>query len=101
MHTDLKTPLDFQKHIAQNITEQRLAVSNNCMASGFANMLETFINTQAGVLNNFVEVRSSPQELFLGKGVLKICRKVTKEHPGRSVISIELLCKFIEMILRH
>ena len=99
MHTDLKTPLDFQKHTAENITEQRLAVGNNCMASGLANMLETFINTQAGVLNNFVEVRSSPQQL--GKDVLKICRKVTKEHPGRSAISIELLCKFIEMILRH
>ena len=26
--------------------------------------------------------------MFLGKGVLKICRKCTEEHPCRSVISI-------------
>ena len=35
--------------------------------------------------------RSSPSEMFLGKGVLKICRKFTGEHPCRSAISIKLL----------
>ena len=34
--------------------------------------------------------RSSPSELFLGKGVLKICSKFTGEHPCRSAISIKL-----------
>ena len=34
--------------------------------------------------------RSSPPEVFLGKGVLKICSKFTGEHPCRSMIS----CKF-------
>ena len=34
--------------------------------------------------------RSSPPEVFLGKGVLKICSKFTGEHPCRSVISIKL-----------
>ena len=34
--------------------------------------------------------RSSPLEVFLGKSVLKICSKFTGEHPCRSVISIKL-----------
>ena len=42
--------------------------------------------------------RGSRSELFLGKGVLKICNKCTGEHPWRSVISIKLAwvfsCKF-------
>ena len=40
-------------------------------------------------------------EVFLGKGVLKICSKFTGEHPHRSVISIKLLCNFIEITVRH
>ena len=40
-------------------------------------------------------------EVFLGKGGLKICSKFTGEHPCRSVISIKLLCNFIEITLRH
>ena len=39
--------------------------------------------------------------MFLEKGVLKICSKFTGEHPWRSVISIKLLCDFIEITLRH
>ena len=46
-------------------------------------------------------IRSSRQELFLGKGVLKICSKFTGEHPCQSVISIKLLCSFIEITLQH
>ena len=45
--------------------------------------------------------RSSHPEVFLGKGILKICSKFTGEHPCRSVISIKLLCRFIEITLRH
>ena len=43
--------------------------------------------------------RSSHPELFLGKGVLKICSKFTGEQPCRSAISIKLLCNFIEIAL--
>ena len=32
---------------------------------------------------------------------LKICSKFTGEHPCRSMISLKLLCNFIEIILRH
>ena len=45
--------------------------------------------------------RSSPSEVFLGKGVLKIYSRLTGEHSCRSVISIKLQRKFIEIILRH
>ena len=39
---------------------------------------------------NFSIHRSSPPEVFLGKGVLKICCKFTGEQPCRSAISINL-----------
>ena len=45
--------------------------------------------------------RNSRPQVFLGKGALKICSKFTGEHPCRSVISIKLLCNFIEITLRH
>ena len=46
-------------------------------------------------------LRSSRPEVFLRKSSLKICRKFTGEHPCRNVISIKLLCNFIEIALRH
>ena len=46
-------------------------------------------------------IRSSRPEVFLRKVVLKICSKFTGGHPCRSVISIKLLCNFIEITLRH
>ena len=45
--------------------------------------------------------RSSHPEVFLRKGVLKRCSKFTGEKPCRSVISIKMLCNFIEMTLWH
>ena len=45
--------------------------------------------------------RSSHPEVFLKKGVLKICSKFTGEHPCQSVISIKLQSNFIEITLRH
>ena len=44
--------------------------------------------------------KSSHPEGFLRKGVLKICSKLTGEHPYRSVISIKLLCNY-KIALRH
>ena len=41
--------------------------------------------------------RSRRPELFLRKGILKICSKFTGEHPWRSVISTKLL----EITFRH
>ena len=45
--------------------------------------------------------RSSRPVVFLGKGVLKASSTFTGEHPCRSVISIKLVCNFIEITLRH
>ena len=45
--------------------------------------------------------RSSHPEVFLRKGVLKICCKFTGEHQCRSVILIKLLSNFIEITLQH
>ena len=49
----------------------------------------------------FCTYRSSHSEVFLGKGVLKICSKFTGEYPCRSAISIKLLCNFVETAVRH
>ena len=48
-------------------------------------------------------IRSSHPEVFLGKGVLKIRSKFTREHPCRRATSskLQLLWNFIEIALRH
>ena len=43
--------------------------------------------------------RSGPPEVFLGKSVLKICSKFTREHPYRSVILVKLQSNFIKITL--
>ena len=47
--------------------------------------------TREVVFQNAGEERSSHPEVFLVKGVLKMCSKFTWEHSCRSVISIKLL----------
>ena len=49
----------------------------------------------------FLSNWNSHPEVFLGKGVLRICSKFTGEHPCSSAISIKLLCKFIQIALWH
>ena len=39
--------------------------------------------------------------MLLRKGVLKTCSKFIGDHPCQNVISIKLLCNFIEIILWH
>ena len=41
------------------------------------------------------------KKLIVGKDVLKICSKFKGEHPCQSVMSMKLLCNFIEITLRH
>ena len=52
---------------------------------------------------NFVSLtsRSSHPEVYLGKGILKLCHKFTGEQPCRKVISIKLQSNFIKITLRH
>ena len=45
--------------------------------------------------------RSSPPEVFLGEGVLKIWKKCAGAHPCRSVISINLLYSFMKITFWH
>ena len=45
--------------------------------------------------------RSSHLEVYLGKGVLKICSKFAGEHLCRSMISTKLTCNFTEITLWH
>ena len=40
-------------------------------------------------------------EVFLRRGVLKICSKFTGEHPCRSAISIKMQSNFTEIAVRH
>ena len=47
------------------------------------------------------DYRSSPPEVFLGKGDVKICSKFKGEHPCQSAISVKLFCNVIEIALRH
>ena len=44
---------------------------------------------------------SSRPEVFLGRGVQKICSKFTGEHLRRSTISTKLQSNFIEITLPH
>ena len=46
-------------------------------------------------------IRSSHPELFLGKGVLKICSKITEDRQCWYAVLIKLLCHFIEITLQH
>ena len=46
-------------------------------------------------------LRSCTPEVISGKGILKIRKKFTGEQLHRSVISIKLLCNFIEIKLRY
>ena len=56
---------------------------------------------ESKLVKELVNYKSSPPEVFLRKGVLKICSKFTREHPCRSAISIKLLCNFIEITIQH
>ena len=60
-----------------------------------------YSDTFYAVLMRIFAKLSSHSEVFLGKGVLKICTKFTGEQPCRSVISIKLLCSFIEITFWH
>ena len=55
---------------------------------------------QTGKNSSSITYNSSPPEVFLEKGFLKICNKFTGKHSCQSVILIKLLYNFIEITLR-
>ena len=63
----------------------------SCFKKGFLEKQQSVPNT----------CRSSHSEVFLRKGVLKICSNFTGEHPCRNMISIKLQSNFIDISLRH
>ena len=64
----------------------------------FINRISVFSDWIKWIGNTY---RSRHTEMFLRKDVLKICSKFTGEHSSQSVISIKLLCSFIEIELWH
>ena len=89
---------------ALNISDQRKGFKN-AIAESSSEVLLTFkisiLFNHRQQNNRSMKLRSSHPEVFLEKGVLKICSKFTGVHPCRNVISIKLLCNFIEIALRH
>ena len=58
-----------------------------------------FLMDNFALLN--IGMTSSRAEMFLRKGVLIICSRFIGDHPSPSVISIKLLCNFIEITHWH
>ena len=82
-----------------NIKLWTLIVNNSCFLSAprTTNNIIVFFSNSLG----WMFYGSSRPEVFLKKGMLKICRKFTGENPCRSVISIKLQSRFIQIVLRH
>ena len=57
------------------------------------------IITMQTMINSII--RSSCPEVFLVKSILKICNRFTGGHLRRIMISVNLLCNFIEITLWH
>ena len=71
-----------------------------------SSLISIYIIIQLSLLLSFSKYiplrhRSSRPEVFLRKGVLKICSKFKGEHPCQSAISTKFLRNFIEITLRH
>ena len=61
-----------------------------------------YIDVVSDLMKNLTAFfRSSHPQVFLEKGVPKICSRFTGEHPCQSVISIKLQSNFIEITPRH
>ena len=63
--------------------------------------LTLYLLYEASVLAFSNISRSSSPEVFLRKGVLKICRNYNGEHPYQGAISIKLLCNIWCVALQY
>ena len=52
-------------------------------------------------ISTMLNLQKQPSRGVLKKGILKKCSKFAVEHPCQSVISVKLLCNFIEIALQH
>ena len=71
-----------------NINMQKFSSSQEHLVI-YANLV--FRDVLIQIIDQIIVVMtiSSPPDMFLRKGVLKICSKFTGEHPCRNVISIK------------
>ena len=93
-------------HILAAFKKSMHPVISIVLNTNFDKCKRLFLNTEYDQRRNQVSLklpslRSSHPEVFLGKGVLKICSKFLVEYPCQSAISIKLLCNFIGIALRH
>ena len=83
----------FEKFTAQHLWKgpflNKVAISHRSFPVNLAKFLRTLF------------FRSSHPEVFFEKGVPKICKKSTGEHPYWSTIWIKLQSNFTEITLRH
>ena len=100
----METYRDFRvSHLIQNfVNKTNIKLWNDCQVY-LTDDFHYKVDQNRVILATFHSLldhgRSSRPEAFLGKGVLKICRKFTGEHPCWSVISIKLQSNFIEITL--
>ena len=69
--------------------------------TSFFSVVHNVIASKRELNNDLEKIRSSRAEVFLRKGVLKICCRFTRDRPYRSMISIKLQSNFIGTTLRH
>ena len=75
----------------ERIQKRALQLLCNDLESNYSQLLDKAKENTMSTVRLRCLCRSSPSEVLLGKGVLKICIKFTGERPCRSAISIKLL----------
>ena len=88
------------RNFGQEIKDLNLKSKQYCEGNNF--LFVDNVDVEESCLNNSklhlhhreTNLRKSHPKVSLGKGVLKICRKCTGEHPSRSVISIKVQSNF-------
>ena len=73
LKSDLNLPGKYEHSLIENFTSHAVAAVR-------------IIGSNLTYFGRFTKTRSIPPEVFLEKGVLKICSKFKGEHPCRSVI---------------
>ena len=89
-------PFLYPLKISENLT-----VKNGRIGNEWVKLTSSISNWVFMSLIKYGQLRGNPPKVFLKKSVMKIYSKFTGEHPCQSVISIKLLCNFIEITFRH
>ena len=100
--TDSPQKLKLEKFLGALIILFYVSQSSSPLQSCFkknAKILSKNSTTQE-IITISRQSRSSRPEMFIGKDVLKKCRKFTGEHPCRSAISIKLLANLLKLHFR-